>query len=100
MQITWRGCTIACCPASGELPVELLVAAEDALLVEGNAPLAREIGLDVRPRRDAAMQGNEAGNLLLVRHHALRESVAQAVDDLEQREIDISQPPPRDVDAA
>src|SRR5499433_2051368 len=66
---------------------------ENAVLVEGNSAFARKIGLDVRPRGDTVVQVDKARNLTLERLHPLREGVAQAVDDLEQREIDIGQSP-------
>src|SRR6267142_65485 len=72
--------------------VQLLVAAEDAFLVEGDAAVAREIGLDVGPRGDAVMQIDHARYLALERLHALWKCVAQALDDLEQREIGVSRP--------
>src|SRR6185437_6798175 len=80
--------------------IQFLVAAEDAVLVEGNPPLAFEIGLDLRPRRDAITQREEAGDFLLERIHALGERIAQALDDLEQREVDIGDAPPGDIEAA
>src|SRR4029077_15733609 len=38
------------------LEVEFRIMPEDAVLVEGDAPLRREIGGDARPRRDALVQ--------------------------------------------
>src|SRR5262245_30163299 len=80
--------------------IQLPVAPEDAVLVERNPPLAFEIGLDLRPRRDAVAQRNEAGDIRLERLHPVREGVAQALNDLEQREIDIGDAPPGDIAAA
>src|SRR5580704_10369386 len=62
---------------------------EDAVLVEGNAAVAFEIRLDPRSRGNPVAQADEARNLALERLHALRKSIAQPLDDLEQREIDI-----------
>ena len=45
------------------LPIQLLVVPEDAILVEGDAALAGEIGLDVRPRRDAIVQIDQRRDL-------------------------------------
>src|SRR5262245_13993977 len=72
--------------------IQLLVAPEDTLLVEGNAALACEIGLDVRPRRDAVVQLDEMRHLALERLHAIREGIAQPCDELDQREVHIGRP--------
>src|ERR1700731_184210 len=65
---------------------------ENAVLVEGDAPLAGEIGLDAGPCGDAVVQTDQAGNPALERLHAPWKRVAQPRHDLEQREIDMGQP--------
>src|SRR6185437_15720713 len=72
------------------LDVQLPVMAEDAVLVEGDAPLAGEIGLDVRPCGDAVAQPEQARNRLLEGLQALRKCVAQSFHDLEHRQIGVS----------
>ncbi len=42
--------------------------------------------------RDPIVQRDQAGNFLLEALHALGEGVAQSLDDLEEREVDIAQP--------
>src|SRR5580704_5299468 len=65
-------------PGMTKLKIQPLVAAEDAVLVEGDATRAREIGLDIRPRRDAVVQIDQAGNIALEGFHPGGEGVAQA----------------------
>src|ERR1041384_8172435 len=72
--------------------VERLVVAPDAPLAERNAALRGEIGGDARALGDAIAQRDHARNLLLEPLHALGEAVAQALDDLEQAEVDIGEP--------
>src|SRR5579871_2015911 len=71
------------------LAIQLLVAAENAALVEGNATVAFEIGLDGRPRGVTIVQLDQSGRLALGRRHALRPGVAQAIDNQKQQDIDI-----------
>src|SRR5664280_2792269 len=81
------------CTSGNEfLYIQRLVAAEDAILVEGDPAVAGEIGLDVGSRGDAVVQIDQAGNAALERLHAPRKGVAQPLDDLEQRKIDIGYP--------
>jgi hypothetical protein len=68
--------------------------------LNGNAPLGRKIGFDPRPLRDPVVQGNQSRNFLLEALHPLGKSVTQALDDLEDREIDVSQPAPDQILAA
>ena len=82
------------------LRIQRLVAPEDAVFVEGNAAVAGEIGLDVRPRGDAVVQIDQARDLALERLHAFWKGVAQPFDDLEQRQIDIGQPAAGEIGAA
>src|SRR5580698_5891841 len=72
--------------------VELVVVTIDSPLVERDAPFRGEIRLDARPFRHALAQRDKARHFLLKTLHTLRESVAQAFDDLEQRQVDITQP--------
>src|SRR5436305_13080340 len=74
--------------------IQRLVAAEDAVLIEGNAAGACEISLDVGPRRDAVVQLHQLRDRALEPLHALRESIAQAFHDLEQRQVDVSRAAP------
>src|SRR5450631_2304770 len=67
------------------LEIQRLVAAKDAVFVEGDAAVAGEIGLDVRPVGDAFVQIDQAGDPALERFHAVGKCVAQAFHDLEQR---------------
>src|SRR6476469_3061248 len=60
--------------------VQFLVVPENAILVEGDAALACEIGLDVRPRGNAIVQIDQTGNLALEILHPLRKGIAQSVD--------------------
>src|ERR1700760_4513176 len=72
------------------LAVQFLVAGEDAVFVERDAAFAVEIGLDVGPTGDAAVQLHQFGNVALERLHPLGKRVTQAIDDLEQRQIDVA----------
>src|SRR5882724_3496385 len=69
--------------------IQRFVTAENAVLVEGDAPIAGKISLDVRPRSDAVAQIDQPGNPALERLHAVGKGVAQPLHDLEQRQIDI-----------
>src|SRR5579862_1861118 len=71
--------------------IQRLVVAEDAVLVERNASVAREIPRDLRSRGDAIMQFAQSPNVALESPHPPRKSVAQPRHELEQREIDISE---------
>ena len=65
--------------------------AEDAGLVERLAARRREIGGDVRPRGDARVQVDEARQRRFEPRHRVRERVAQAGDELEQRQVDVTE---------
>src|SRR5262249_8213674 len=82
------------------LAVELLEIAVDAPLAERDAALGGEIGRNARALRDALVQDDDARHFALEPLHPLREGVAQALHDLEQREIDIAQPAPEHIGAA
>src|SRR5882724_11753664 len=69
----------------GDSEIQRLVAAKDAVFVEGDAAIAGEIGLDVRPRRDAVVQIDQAGYPALEGFHAFGKCIAQPFHDLEQR---------------
>src|ERR1700752_5020906 len=77
--------------ASGST-IQLLVVAEDAVLVEGNAALARQIGCDVRATGDAVVQFAKRRNFALEGFHLPRKSVTQSRHKLKYRQIDISEP--------
>src|SRR6202034_3023893 len=72
--------------------VQRLVAAENAVLVEGDAAVAGKIGLDVGSRGDPVVQIDQAGDTALERLHPPWKGVAQPFHDLEQRKIDIGYP--------
>src|SRR5262245_28968994 len=71
--------------------VELRVVAEDALLVEWNAPFRGEIGCNAWTLGHALRERDQSGDLPLEPFHAIGERVAQACDHLEQGEVDIAQ---------
>src|SRR5258708_20332429 len=68
--------------ALGLLQIQLLVITKNAVLVEGDAPVAGEISLDVGPRGDAVVQIDSARNLALEWFHAFFTCVTQPFDDL------------------
>ena len=70
---------------------ELLEIAVDAPLAERDAPPRGEIGGNPRPLGDALVQRDDARYLALEPLHPLGEGVAQALDDLEQREVRIGE---------
>src|SRR6266478_7466651 len=65
-----------------DLQIQRLVAAEDAVLVEGDAAVAGEIGLDIGSRGNAVVQIDQAGYPALEGFHAFGKCIAQAFDDL------------------
>src|SRR5688572_32822447 len=67
--------------------IELRIAAEDALLIEGNAPLGGEIGGQARAARDAVVQIHDSPVLLFHPGHGVRKSVPQPFDHLEERQM-------------
>src|SRR5690348_18344722 len=81
--------------ASGSvaLAVEFRVVPENALVVEGNAPIRREISRNAWTLLHALCERDQPGNLPLEPFHAIGERVAQAGDQLEQRQVDVAQPP-------
>src|SRR6267378_968653 len=60
---------------------------EDAVLIEGDAPLGREISGDARPRRDAAVKRDRPWVFRLQPLHPPGESIAQTRDHLEKRNV-------------
>src|SRR5258708_36375443 len=86
--------------ALGLLQIQLLVITKNAVLVERDTPVAGEIGLDVGPRGDAVVQIDQAGNFALEWFHALWKCVTQSFDDLEQRQVSVSEPAAGQIRAA
>src|SRR4051794_14140139 len=66
--------------------------AENPPFVEWYAPLRGEIGRDMRALRHAVMQRNHPRHFLFESLHPLRKGVAQAFDDLEQRQVNVAKP--------
>src|SRR5215475_11536189 len=73
------------------LPVQLLEIAVSAPLAKRDAPLRGEIGGNPRPLGHAVVQRDDARHLALEPLHPSGEGVAQALDDLEQREVHIGE---------
>src|SRR6266850_4183794 len=71
----------------GSLNVEFRIMPEDAVLIEGDAPLGREISGDARPRRDAAVKRDRPWVFRLQPLHRPGKSIAQTRDHLEKREV-------------
>src|SRR5216684_4600334 len=82
------------------LNIQRLVAAEDAVFVEGDAAVAGEIGFDIWSCSDAVVQIDQAGNPALESLHPFRESVAQPFQDLKQRQVRIGDPAAGEIEAA
>ena len=80
--------------------IQFPVVPENAVLVEGNAALAVEIGLDIRPDGNAVVKFGQSRNFSFERLHAPWKRVAQPFHELEQRQIDIGQPAAGDVRTA
>src|ERR1039458_8993985 len=83
-----------------ESNIQLFIMAEDAVLVEGDAPVAGKIGLDVRSDGDAVVQIDQALNFALEGLHAIRKGITQPLDDLEQRKIGVGHPAAGEIEAA
>src|ERR1700741_2667225 len=64
--------------------IELRVAAEDAVLVERNAPGGGEVGREPLAACDPVMQFHQPPMFLLESLHRLGKSVTQALDHLEE----------------
>src|SRR5215475_10761509 len=80
--------------------VELLVAAEDAFLVERNPSIRGEIGGNARPRHDTVVQCDKTRNPTLEPFHAVGKRVTQACDDLEQRQVHVADTAAEDIVAS
>src|ERR1700740_544883 len=87
-------------PGMTESVIQLFVIPENTLIVELDPALAIQIRLDLRPRGDAVAQTDQSRNFLLECFHPVRKGVAKSFHELEQREIDIGDPSPRDIAAA
>src|SRR5215475_1870152 len=73
------------------LSIQLLEIAVNAPLAERDAPLRGEIGGNPRPLGHAVVQRDDARHLALEPLHPSGKGVAQALDDLEQREVRIGE---------
>src|ERR1700690_3039123 len=71
------------CPSSAPARVELRIVAENALLVEGNAPRRREVGGDSRALLLSAPQRQKPPITARQPFHRARECIAQSRNDLE-----------------
>src|ERR1700749_4046818 len=79
-------------PQSAEfLRIQFLEVAINPPLAEWNPAVGGEIGLDTRPLGDVIAQRNQSRNLPFKSLHAFWEGIAQALDNFEDREIDIAQ---------
>ncbi len=74
---------------SKKSPIQFRIMPENAALVERQPPCRCDIGLDARAFGDAIMHADHGGDFALDAGHRLREGIAQALDQLEQREIDV-----------
>src|SRR6266571_841649 len=87
---TRRMLTVSCTVwtfSLGSLNVELGIMSEDAVLIESDAPLGREISGNARPRCDAAVKRDRPGVFRLQPFHRPGKSVAQTRDHLEKRKV-------------
>ena len=73
--------------------VEFRVVAEDAFLVEGKPALGREIGLDPRQFAHLHVERDQKRIVRFGRLHRLREGIAQPLQEMKQRQVDIGQRP-------
>src|SRR4051794_20092215 len=73
------------------LGVEILEIAIDAPLAERDAAIRGQVGGDPWALGDAVVQRDDPRHLALEPFHPLGEGVAQALDDLEQGEVDIAE---------
>src|SRR5579862_7151684 len=80
--------------------VQFLEIAIDAPLAERNAPLRCQVGFDARALRDSVAQRDQPRHFLLKAFHAFGEGIAQTLDDLEHRQIDVARPAADHVSAA
>src|SRR5437773_1090824 len=80
-------------PFPGSLNVQFWIMPEDALLVERDPPLRREIGGNARARSDALVQRDRPGVFRLQLLHRAGKSIAQTRDHLEKRQVRIGKGP-------
>src|SRR5258708_13804910 len=74
-------------PVSGSLNVKFWIMPEDAVLVEGDPRLRREVGGDARPRRDAVVQRDLPRVFRVQPLHLARNGGTQARDHREDRQV-------------
>src|SRR5215204_1623103 len=79
------------------LTIELAIMPENSPFIERDAAFRGEIGGDPRAFRHTIAQRNHARHFLFEPLHPLRKGVAQAFDDLEQREVDIAEPATKEI---
>src|SRR5215207_9810899 len=70
---------------------------EDTPLVERDAAFRGEIGCDARALCHAVMKSNHPRHFLFETVHPFREGVAQPLDDLKQRKVDITKPAAKEI---
>src|ERR1700761_8736720 len=73
--------------------VEFFIVSVNAPLTECDPPRRSEISFDARTRGHALVERDESGHLSLKALHALWKGVAQPLDDLKDRKIDVAQTP-------
>ncbi len=73
----------------GQSASRLGVAAEDPVLVEGDAPRGGEVGGEARAGGDAVAQGDEVGVVALGARPPPREGVREPGEHLEHRQVDV-----------
>src|SRR5882762_3502362 len=78
---------------SGSLNVEFWIMPEDALLVEGDPSLRREVGRNARARSDALVQRDRPRVFRLQPLHRAGKSIAQTRDHLGKRQVRIGKGP-------
>src|SRR5580704_11272784 len=83
-----------------ESRIQLLEVAINAPLAEWNSASGGKIGLDTRALRHAIAQRDQSGHFLLEPLHPPGERITQSLDNLEDREIDITQPAADHISAA
>src|SRR5713101_6938077 len=76
---------------SESLDVQFWIMPEDAVPVEGDPPLRREVGGEARPRRDAVVQRDRSRVSRLQPLHRAGKSIAQAGDHLEERQVRVGE---------
>src|SRR5690242_20528704 len=74
------------------LRVQFLIVPEDAVLVEGDAVIGGEVGGDAWALRNEIVHRDDARMFLLDLGYGVGKRVAHAGDDLEQRQVGVSEP--------